>query len=53
LTPEGVEVSDFALDDTDWPEVNLDNTVGLGTVPREPPITDAFDIDLTLPEEFK
>lgn len=53
LLPEDLEVADFVLVDIDWPEVNLDNIVDLGSVPLEPPITDAFDTKLTLSEELK
>jgi len=53
LLPEDLEVADFVLVDIDWPEVNLDNIVDLGSVPLEPPVTDALDTKLTLSEELK
>lgn len=53
LLPEDLEVADFVLVDIDWPGVNLDNIVDLGSVPLEPPITDALDTKLTLSEELK
>lgn len=46
-------VIDLVLEDTDGPEDDLDGSVGLGTVAREPPITDAFVTELTLSEGVK
>lgn len=48
LLPEDMEAADFVLVDTDGPEVNLDDNACF--VPREPPITYAFDTELTLSE---
>jgi len=53
LLPEDVEVTDLVLVGTVSPEDDLDGSVGLGTIPREPPITGVFVTELTLAEEIK
>jgi len=53
LLPEDVEVTDLVLVGTVSPGADLDGSVGLGTIPREPPITDVFVTELTLSEEAK
>lgn len=53
LLPEDVEATDLVLVGTVGPADNLDGSVGLGTMPREPPTTDVFVTELTLAEETK
>lgn len=53
LLPEDVEVADLVLIGNGSPEADLDGGVGLGTIPREPPITDVFVTELTLSKEAK
>lgn len=53
LLLEDVEVADLVLVDADGPEGDLDDSVGLGRLPREPPVTEAFATEVTLSEEVK
>ncbi|WVZ06237.1 hypothetical protein V8G54_019583 [Vigna mungo] len=48
LTAEDVEATDLVLVGTVGPADNLDGSVGLGTMHREPPTTDVFVTELTL-----